>query len=363
MKIGDLFPIKGAVSDRQAPVTANKPAVNALGEMKLVPGQVLKGTVLSSTADGKTFLDINGKIIAASSRVPLPVGGDVWLEVQQTGTTPWFSLAGKKGAALEFLRLVMADGSSIGKAIGDLSQQGANTHFPDSILNKFQSFFQQFSEGAIGDKADQDQLIRVISWLNKGSLYQGKSGGRQMHIGQLIEELAAALSGSGLNEPGNNNAAGLKKLAGMFEQLHVFNAQEPSQGKQPVMLYPFWFASGGGWGEWLFSAEDYNQSTGQESNSGYSLQFFMNMSRIGQVSMKVHLQDKQLSGELYVADQGIRDFIVKGLPELREMLESYGFSPVDIHCSTSRENLVQLIKESIQEKIGLESYAVLDIRA
>lgn len=67
-------------------------------------GDMLKARVLSVQADGTAILETNGRTLTAKSFVSLVPGEEMWLEVKEEGVSPLLSLAGKKGAAHDFIK-------------------------------------------------------------------------------------------------------------------------------------------------------------------------------------------------------------------------------------------------------------------
>lgn len=72
------------------------------------PGQLFKGRVAGFTEDNKILLEVDGRLLTAKSVVPLEVGSEVWLETESGGDLPLLSLAAKKGAVQDFLKLFIS---------------------------------------------------------------------------------------------------------------------------------------------------------------------------------------------------------------------------------------------------------------
>ncbi|MEA2082719.1 MAG: hypothetical protein U9O82_00440 [Thermodesulfobacteriota bacterium] len=366
IKIGDLFPVKGIKpGHRDAQGSIEKP-VPGLSKMHLEVGQLLKGRVLSFGADGKVVLEIGGKTITALSQAALKAGSDVWLEVKQTGTTPWLALAGKKGIVMEFLRTALSDNSAIGQTVKNLlgmiptgQEQSALKTSPE-----LEQMLMSLSENTISEKPDMGKLLKMVSWISAAGSDGKSSGPFFARLGGLLAEMVTAAGKQG-GRPGEaaKTGQGLEKLSRMVEMHCRLNSQPISMDQTPFFIFPCFFSGEAGWGEWIFSMDQEDDSGGSRQQEHYTLSFFLDMSRIGEVRLKVRLADKALQGEFSMAGETAVSHMEKYLPDLTRILEKMGFGPVTFSCCVAKTGMFQEFRAALQESAGIESFSILDVTA
>ncbi len=366
IKIGDLFPIKEIEPVRRdVPSSIEKP-VPGLSKTHLKVGQLLKGRVVSFGADGKIVLEIGGKTITAMSQATLKAGSDVWLEVKQTGTPPRLALAGKKGIVMEFLRTALSDNSAIGQTAKNLlhmiptgQEQSALKTSPE-----LEQLLMSLSENTISEKPDMGKLLKMVSWISAAGSNGKSSRPFFARLGELLAEMVASAGKQG-GKPGEAAGAGqgLEKLSRMVEMHCLLNSQPVSSDQTPFFIFPCFFSGEAGWGEWIFSMDQEDDSGGRQQQEHYTLSFFLDMSRIGEVRLKVTLAGKALQGEFSMAGETAVSHMKKHLPNLTQILEKMGFGPVKFSCRVAKTGMFQEFRAALQESAGLESFSILDVRA
>ncbi|MDR9500934.1 MAG: flagellar hook-length control protein FliK [Desulfurivibrionaceae bacterium] len=152
-----------------------------------------------------------------------------------------------------------------------------------------------------------------------------------------------------------------RKLAAFFEAHGRVNMEAAPQRQGDFYIIPAIFSNQAGWGEWLWSREgspDDKEGPGQEN-----LVFFLEMSNLGPLTIKVNLQGKKLSGQIIMADKEGSAVVAALLPELRERLQAIGYDVVDFPCSCQPLNLMQELKESLHHQAGSKPVSLLDVQA
>ena len=365
-KIDNLFPIKEIGPVRpDAPGGIEKP-VPGLSKTHLEVGQLLKGRVVSFGADGKVVLETGGKTITAMSQAALKAGSDVWLEVKQTGTTPWLALAGKKGIVMEFLRTALSDNSAIGQTAKNLLHMipTGQEQFALKTSPELEQLLMGLSENTISEKPDIGKLLKMVSWISAAG-NDGKSKGPFFaRMGELLAEMVTTAGKQG-GKPGEAAGAGqgLEKLSRMVEMHCRLNSQPVSSDQTPFFIFPCFFSGEAGWGEWIFSMDQEDDSGDRQQQEHYTLSFFLDMSRIGEVRLKVTLAGKALQGEFLMADETAVSHMKKHLPNLTQILEKMEFGPVTFSCRVAKTGMFQEFRAALQESAGLESFSILDVRA
>ncbi len=335
MKIVDQ-PVKNLIPSSRH--TDGKATLSDEGKTGFSPGTLLKGKVTGLTDDGKVLLEVNGRIVTAKSLVPLSVGSELWLEVGKGGSLPLLALAGKKGAVQEFLSFFISNSPQSPSSPGQLS----------SLLS---SFFLN-SSSKIGPDIPSLSTAMAASSTVDGNPAPVAVLALSMLLGDnpsLKKDVAApvALSADAADKAG-------RIMVGHQE----INSRPIPADNQNFFLFPCFFAGQSGWGEWLFSLE---RGEGGEQEQ-YSLAFFLEMSSLGPLTLQVKIHDRSLTGEFYLATEKARDYLAANVSELSLLLERQGLSPVSFSCQVSRANILHQLKETLEEKAGIQCFSLLDIK-
>lgn len=151
------------------------------------------------------------------------------------------------------------------------------------------------------------------------------------------------------------------KLASFFEGHARVNGEAAPSGQANFYLIPSLFTGQTGWGEWLWSRE---QSTDNPEAGGQeNLLFFLEMSNLGALTIQVMLQDKKIRGQIAMADKEGSLLVEALLPELQERLEAFGYQVMDFSCTCQPLNIMQELKEKLQQQAGAAPVSLLDIKA
>lgn len=360
MKIRDLFPIK--VFQPKGHFGESQKAKHAgnFEKMDLSVGQLLKGRITGFTPEGKILLDIEGQTITAQSKLPLKVGSELWLEVKQTGPEPWFVLAGKKGAVHVLLQKAFLDTSSVGKSLQSLfvlAEEGKGV-MPPTLSAKLESIIQGFGVNSVTDDADSVKIIRTLLW---------SGAGKEAHSSLLSKLLADFLSAirqvDGDKFLDRANLLGLEKLVGMTDAFNTLNNQPPSPNQALFFLFPCFFAAGAGCGEWMFSLDQESEAEHGESPFHYTLSFFLEMSRLGDINLRLTIKEKAVQGEFIVAREAALAHLEQQLPDLKAIMERLGYGPVCVACRVASDSLMQIMKEELEDRAQLSSVNILDVTA
>lgn len=369
IKIGDLFPIKGVNPgplDTGVSGRIETPVSGLSSRPHLEAGQLIKARVLSSVQDGKIVLDIRGETITARSQAALKSGNDVWLEVKQTGATPWLTLAGKKGMVVEFLRMALSDNPIIGQTVKNLpgmiptGQEQAAL----KVSQELEQLLSGFLENTISEKPDARKLLEMVSWISAAGSGGKSRGAFFTRLGELFTKMVATARKQGGKADGPAGIGqGLEKLSNMLEMHCRLNSQPVSRDQTPFFIFPCFFSGDAGWGEWIFSMDQEDDSGNGTQQERYTLSFFLDMSRIGDVRLKITLVDKALQGEFLMAGKTAVSHMEKCLPDLIRILEKMGFGPVTFSCHVAKTDLFQEFRATLQESADLGSFSILDVTA
>ncbi len=151
------------------------------------------------------------------------------------------------------------------------------------------------------------------------------------------------------------------KLSSFFEGHARLNGEAAPSGQANFYLIPSLFTGQTGWGEWLWSREqsaDNPEAGGQEN-----LLFFLEMSNLGALTIQVMLQDKKIRGQIAMADKEGSLLVASLLPKLQERLEAFGYQVMDFSCTCQPLNIMQELKENLQQQAGAGPVSLLDIQA
>jgi len=160
------------------------PVSKGTDNLPFAPGQLIKGTVAGFTLDGKVLLDVGGQTVTARTLVPLTLGSELWLETGKGDSSPLLTLAAKKGAVQDFLKLFISGTplpSSNTKGLSDLLS---------ALLPELAS------QATVGGQVTTGSLIAATSGSESFpeaikilTLLLGGSSGSQQEITRLLDSL------------------------------------------------------------------------------------------------------------------------------------------------------------------------------
>jgi hypothetical protein len=360
MKIGELpVLLKGiqpAVSDRSA-------GGGKTGLPPLLPeqGQLFRGVVTGLTADGKVLLAIGGQTVEAQSEVPLRPGSALWFEVQQTEPL-WLRVADKKGAAQEFLRQYCADPAALGKGMRALLGLSFLAEMGNG-MNEQSVLLQNFANTAMGGEADSGRIIRLLSMLGTGTAAGEKGAGPAGEGTESLRQAISLLAEAGGGILDKAGAASLQKLGLLLELQSEINALPASPQQGQFLLFPCFFAMGGGAGQWLFSLDRGDDRTSADEERGYTLSFFLEMSRLGELQVQLRVRGQALQGECLVSGEPVREHLAPQLAELEALLGKLGYGPVHFSCRVAKTGMLESLKGGIEAVAQLGSVRIVDLEA
>jgi len=361
MKIeGAPFVLKGI----QLPTSArseggDKPGVPA--SLLFGQGQLVRGEITGSTPEGKVLLDIGGRIIEARSEVALKPGSALWLEVQQTEPL-WLRVADKKGAAQEFLRQYYADPVAMGKGLRALLGLAFLAESEKSLLDQAGALH-NFANTAMGPESDPGRIIRLLAMLGSGGALEGKGVGQAGAGPQRLHALIALLAEDRGGILGKSSAAAMQKLGLLLELQGELNALPASAQQSQFLLFPCLFAMGAGVGQWLFTLDRGEDQAATGEERGYTLSFFLEMSRLGEVQIQLRVKDQALQGECVVSSEAVREHMVPQLAELEELLAKLGYGPVYFSCRVGKGGMLESLKVGIEVAAQMDSVRIVDLEA
>ncbi len=325
-------------------------------------GQLLRGEVTGFTPEGKVLLDIGGQIVEARSEVALKPGSALWLEVQKTEPL-WLRVADKKGAAQEFLRQYCADPVAMGKGLRGLLGLALLSEAEKGLADQA-GVLQNFANTAMGAEADPGRIIRLLAMLGNGTAAEKNGTGQQAAQGpQRLHQLVALLAEDRGGVLGKSTASAMQKLGLLLELQGELNALPASTQQAEFLLFPCFFAMGAGVGQWLFSLDRGEDQAPTGEERGYTLSFFLEMSRLGEVQIQLRVKGQTLQGECVVNSEAVREHLAPQLGELEELLGKLGYGPVHFSCRVAKAGMLESLKSSIEAAAQLDSVRIVDLKA
>lgn len=324
------------------------PVSKAPDNLPFAPGQLIKGTVVGFTGDGKVLLDVGGQTVTARTLVPLILGSELWLEAEQGGSSPLLTLAAKKGAVQDFLKLLVAGAplpSASGKGLADL----LSALLP-GLAGEATAGGQLSAASVIAATSGGESFPEAIKLL---AMLLGGSAGPRKEISQLLDSFDQNESPQ---KPALQPAA--EKLVKILAAHQEINSQPPQTTDQNFLLFPCFFAGNAGWGEWIFSMGKEADPAGGEH---YNLSFFLEMSRLGPLALQATIAGRTITGQFLLASDQARSHVEDNVQELVHILEKQGYHPVSFTCRLNKANIVSQLKEALEEKAAIKRFSLLDV--
>lgn len=331
------------------PGTGQKvPVSKGTDNLPFAPGQLIKGTVAGFTGDGKVLLDVGGQMVTARTLVPLTLGSELWLETGQGGISPLLTLAAKKGAVQDFLKLLVSGAplpAASAKGLTDLLSALLPGLAPEATAGG-----QIMTGAAIAATSGGESSPEAIKML---AMLLGASSRPRMEISQLLDAIDQNESPQ---KPELQPAAG--KIVKILAAHQEINSQPPQTTDQNFFLFPCFFAGNAGWGEWIFSMEKEADPGGGEH---YSLSFFLEMSRLGPLALQATITGRTITGQFLLASDQARSHVADHVKELVHILEKQGYHPVSFTCRINKANIVSQLKDALEEKATIRRFSLLDV--
>jgi hypothetical protein len=346
MKISDQPPSQ--IYKIESFTEAKLPQKRENENLLLAPGQLVKGRVVGLTGDGKVLLDVGGQTVTVRSMAPLTPGSEIWLETGKGGDVSLLTLAAKKGAVQDFLKLFIAGAplsAAGGRGLSELFSSLAEKFAPGMAASEQTMLGSVIA--AVGDGAPDPEAIKVLALL------LGRASGQSKELLALLDSLSAKES---LLKPQLKPTA--DKMAKIMAAHQEINSQPAQGNSQNFFLFPCFFAGESGWGEWLFSLEQ-AQAPGKDGQ--YSLSFFLEMSRLGALVLQATIDGKKITGAFQLETKEAREHLEANVPELVHILEERGYSPVSFVCRLKSENVFRQLKAALEEKADIKRFSLLDV--
>ncbi len=324
-------------------------------------GQLVRGEVTGFTPEGKVLLNIGGQIVEARSEVALKPGSALWLEVQQTEPL-WLRVADKKGAAQEFLRQYYADPAAMGKGLRALQGLAFLAGSEKSLADQA-GVLQNFANAAMGPQADPDRIIRLLAMLGSGGIAEKNGTGQAGQGAQKLHELVALLAEDRGGVLGKANVSAIQKLGLLLELQGELNALPASAQQSQFLLFPCLFVMGAGVGQWLFTLDRGEDQAATGEERGYTLSFFLEMSRLGELQIQLRVKGQTLQGECVVGSEAVREHLALQLTELEELLGKLGYESVHFSCRVAKGNMLESLKINIEAAAQMDSVRIVDLEA
>ena len=156
----------------------------------------------------------------------------------------------------------------------------------------------------------------------------------------------------------------LQRLVSFFESHAHFNSQAAQAADQDnLFLFPCFFAGDTGIGEWLFS---FNYDDGQDDDmgkgAGYNISFYLQMTNLGDVHLKLHMGESALDGVVTLGSEAAAVHVNDNLHQLTSVLEKM-YGQVYFSCRYLSKSCFQQFKDDIIAKSELESFTLVDLKA
>lgn len=324
-------------------------------EAGLEVGKLLKARVVNVKSGGRVLLEASGREFSARSLVNLQQGEELWLEVKEAGSAPLLTLAAKKGAVYDFIKVFFANLSGRQGALSDFLSQFLSLQTTLTAGDKaaLEQLFLHATSSAVDDVPDPE-IVKLMALLHGALQHPGGKGDAS-----LVDRLMTVMQpGLRLKTAGveifQKTIDDLTKTIEVHQQV---NSKILSENEPVFFLFPCFFEGKEGWGEWMYSSE--SSST---SDQGFTLDFYLEMSRLESISIHLVCKENGLSGEFRTSKEGIRDHVNNNLPELQEILENIGYHPVSLTCRQSDHNNPQELQKKISSQAGLHRFALIDVR-
>ncbi len=359
MKIDDLhvFARQGVriVSFGSVPLDSRAAPNKGLGW--LVPGQLLKAQVLEITSDGKAVLEIQGQKLLAETEILLIKPGDfLWLEVKETKPVPVLMLAVQKGTISDLARLLLFNNPLIGKTLEEALSLTAQQKADSPLSGPWAEIVTFLNETAIKDDA---VLVKLLKTITPGLRSENEIQTRSQ--GVLEQPGAGTLSMQAqTDESVRSGVLRFVELLQAMSSLNTHNAADPSSS---FYIFPCWFGNGAGWGEWLFSMDEGERDDSPQKGKGYTLTFYLNMSRIGPLHLMVKVAETALEGSFSSANQEVLGYVEQYIPELCEAMKKLGFAPVNFSCRLAQDPLLTRLVAVLKEQGKVDNLRFLDLTA
>jgi hypothetical protein len=269
-------------------------------------------------------------------------------------------VADKKGAAQEFIRQYYADPAALGKGLRALLGLAFLAESENGLQDQA-GMLQNFANTAVGSEADSGRIIRLLAMLGSGVTAEDKGAGQAGSGPQRLHELIALLGRGGVLD--KSSAAAMQKLGLLLELQGELNGLPASAQQSQFLLFPCLFALGAGVGQWLFSLDREEEQAAAGEERGYTLSFFLEMSRLGEVRIQLRVKGQILQGECVVTSEAVREHLAPQLGELEGLLGKLGYDTVRFSCRVAKGSMLESLKSGLETAAQLDSVRIVDLKA
>lgn len=335
-----------------------RPAIAGVGKSagaaeSLRQGDFLRAKVLELLADGRVRLDINGTPLTAKSLVSLTPGNELWLEVSRGGTMPLLTVAGKENAMQELVKALLAGG--LGQA-GMRGQALTPSHVSASVPQESMpssvggapgrgSFLAELFS-AVQEESSSPETIRILASLLSI---------RRTPVLHALEILAGRVRDKGREQSEGGIS---EKMVRLLEVHQEVNSQPLRESDRNLYLFPCFFSGEESWGEWMLDLHQEGAPPGEEH---YRITFFLDMSRLGPLSIHVSLSGKRIIGQFYLQDAETCSHLQASLPELRHLLERQGYFPVSLSSQVETRHVISRLKDELERTGASNRFSLVDL--
>ncbi len=329
--------------DQPYGVKTARPASETTTAGLLDSGSLLKGRVVNIDAAGLLTVDTEHGSFKASSASVLKIGREFWFEVVQTDANPLLAEAGKKNAVLNLLRVLLPGMLTVDRPLAGTVADLAPNDVPD-VTQGAARLLRFLADNAVDGTPDPGKLLKTISQLQL-SLPPG-------------EERSAGQANGPLSFLTEVESPAMQKLLRVLDAHAVVN-QQPAAGSD-FFLFPVFFAEQAGRGEWLFSYEQDGNAT--DSTAATNISFYLAMSQLGDTHLSVTSRLNVLTGVFTLSTDDAADHVRQHLPQLVLALKPLA-DEVVISCRTAHFDCLKALKDDLTAKVGLERFALVDLKA
>lgn len=302
----------------------------------LSPGTLLKGRIESIDATGLLTVSTEAGSFKAAANNVLETGQEVWFQVvpAAAGTNPLLAEAGKTNAVLNLLRVLLPGMQALDGAIGEGS----------GMPQEAARLIRLLADNAVDGTPEPAKLIKTITNL-------------RLSPPPAAEEPSLSQTAAPLCNWRDLESPAAQKLFRLLEA-HALVNQQPAAGAD-YYLFPVFFAEQAGQGQWLFSFE---QRAGGEAESSTSLSFYLSMSQLGDIHLKLTSWPNALAGVFSLSTDAAAAHVRQYLPQLTQALKPLA-DEVTITCRTARVSGLKALKDDLTAKVGVEQFALIDLKA
>jgi len=336
-----------------------QPDANSKSLPTLFKNEIVEGKVLHQLAPGKVSLLIKGRIVIASTHVPLRKGRVLSFKVEEIRPGPILKLMGTKFRAPDAVNIpaiLSALKENLWKsAFENINQYG----LPENDLSRFRELVNDLSLRSFLES--RPELLRILidgsglSWEAKLRKALINKTIRSDNVNKLIEGDLKGLSSKFLALDEEQGGL-LKRLVSTIENIQILNQHGLEQDRKIFLPIPIQFPDG------LFTIgqllihlpeEERDESSSREiDKNAFRMTFLLELSNLGPLRSDFIIRRKEIEGMFLITKVEVKSLIEKNLPSFISNLKNMGFSVPLMECRLKDPEIVNqsLIGEIIQEE-------------